>query len=79
VVVVVLNGGQFFLKQADMMIVDEGYGPDDLAVRRLCILADKVVANQVAKRLGAIGVTALRDEPVKLLQKAGVNGNANSA
>jgi hypothetical protein len=76
---IVLNSGQFFLKQADMMVVHQGYRTDDLAVWRFRILADKIVANQVAERLGAIGVTAFRDEPVELLQKTGVNGNAYSA
>ena len=76
---IVLDGRQLFLEESDMMVVHEGNCPDDLAVGRFRILADKIVANQVAERLGAIGVTAFRDEPVELLQKTGVNGNAYSA
>jgi len=76
---IVLNGRQFFLEQADMMIVHKGYRSDDLAIGRFRILADEIVANQVAERLGAVGVTALRDKPVELLQKTGVNRNAYSA
>src|ERR1700692_3299808 len=78
-VMIVLDGRQFFLEQSDMMVVYQGYRPDDLAVGRFRILADKIVANQIAKRLGAIGVTALRDEPVELLQQTGVNRHAYSA
>jgi hypothetical protein len=76
---IVLDGRQLFLEESDMMVVHEGNCPDDLAVGRFRILADQIVANQIAEGLGAIGVTALRDETIELLQKTGVDGNAYSA
>src|ERR1700720_1168132 len=61
------------------MVVNQCDCADDLALWGFRIFADEVVANQVAESLRAVGVTALRDEPVELPKKAGVNRHAYSA
>ncbi len=39
---------------------------------------DQFIADQVPKGFGAVGITALGDEPVELLQEIAAEGHANS-
>ena len=59
---VVLDIGEFLVQQAHVVIVDQGDGAHHLAFGRFPGLLDQLVADQVAERLRAVGVAALRDQ-----------------
>src|SRR5579859_3583447 len=61
------------------MIVDQGHGADHAGFGRLPGLLHELIADEVAEGFGAVGVTALGDELVELIQKLGIDSNANPA
>lgn len=79
VVVIVLDGVEFFAEQTDVMVVDKGDGADYIGVGRFPGLFDEVVADQVAEGFGAVGVSAPPDALIELFQKIAIDGNANPA
>jgi len=78
-VVIVLNGGQLLIELPHVVIVHKSDRADYLAIGGLPGLFDQFVANQVAERLGAVGIAALSDEVIELVQQVAVDGDANSA
>src|ERR1017187_2978567 len=78
-VVIVLDGRELLAELPHVMVVNQRHGADYLAVRRFPGLFHQFVANQVAKRLRPVGVAALPDEVVELVQQVAVDRYANSA
>ena len=78
-VMLMLQLGQFFADAVLVMVVDQGDGSHDDGIRRRCPLADQSVTNQIAKGLGAIGISVLAHPLVELLEKIGIQRHANSA
>ena len=78
-VVIVLNGSQFLIELPNVVIVHKSHCADYLAIGGFPGLLDQFVANQVAKCLGTVGVAALSDKVIELVQQVAVDGNANSA
>ena len=62
-----------------MVIVHQCDRADHITLRRLGHFLHKLVADQVPKGLGAVGVPALGDETVELLQEIGIDSYANPA
>ena len=79
VVVLVLNVGKFFRKQARVMIVDERHGADDESVRSDNGRVDQALANQIAKGFGAIFITLVGDKRIEAAKQVGVNRYADTA
>ena len=77
--VIVLDGGQLLIEVAHVMVVDQCHCADYMAIGRLPRLFHQFVANQIAKRLRPIGITAFPDEVIELVQQVAVNRDANSA
>jgi len=76
---VVLHRRQAVRKLAHMMIIDEGQRAHDRAIRFLRGLLDECVANQVAERFGAVGVSPLLNMFVEFGEKVGIDGHADAA
>jgi hypothetical protein len=74
----VLQIGQLFREEAGVVVVDEGDGPDDEAIRGNDGGANEAIPDQVAKGLGAILVALGGNEGVEFAQKLAVNGNADA-
>ncbi len=75
----VLEVRQFLVEKPDVVVVNERDRADHLAVRRRPCLFDEFVANQVAESLRPVRVAAPADQGVELFEKAGVDGDADSA
>ena len=75
----VLEVRQFFVEEADVMVVDQGDGSDYVAVRTFPGLLYEDIAYEVAKCFGAIGVSAGSDQLIKLLQQFGIDGHSDPA
>jgi len=78
-VIVMLQLGEPFGKQAGVVVVDQRHGPENLGIGRLPGLLDEFIADQVAERFRAVGISPLGDQLVELLQKIAADGHANSA
>src|SRR5437764_1129462 len=76
---VMLYAGQFLIQHADVVIVNQSNGTDDMAVGRFPDLLHELVANQIAESLGAVRVAALADQAVELVQQFRIDGYANPA
>ncbi len=79
IVLSMLQLGELFSNAAGMVIVDEGDGADNGSVGRRGAFSNEAVANEIAKGLRAIGITALCDGAIEAPQKVGVECNADSA
>jgi hypothetical protein len=77
-VIVMLQLGELFGKQARVVVVDQGHRAEDFGVRRLPGLLDQFIADQVAEGFRTVGISALGDELVELLQEVAADGYANS-
>jgi hypothetical protein len=56
----VLQPGQLFAHAVRVVIIDQGDAANHDGVRGCRAFANQAVANQVAKRLGAVGINCLR-------------------
>src|SRR5271166_1009344 len=75
----VLQSGELFAEQPDVVIVDQRDRADYVAVGALPGFLYQLVADQVAKRLRAIGVSARGDEAIEFVEKIGIDGYADAA
>jgi hypothetical protein len=62
-----------------MVIVNQGYRANDVAVRQVPVFLNQLVADQIAEGLGTVRITALPDVDIKLFQQIGIDGNADAA
>jgi hypothetical protein len=79
IVMLVLKLGELFAYAVRMVVIDQGDGSHDNGVRSGGSLADQAVANQIAKSLGAVGISAPAHPLIELLEKIGIQRNADSA
>ena len=79
VVVLVLEAGELVGDAVGVVVVDEGDSADDGGVGGGGAFGDEAVANEIAEGFRAVGVAALLDEAIELVQKVGVDGYANPA
>lgn len=70
--VIVLYVGELLIEHTHVVVVDQGYRAHHLAIRRLPRPFHQLVANQIAERLAAVGVSTLADETVELIKEPGV-------
>ena len=76
---VVLHGREAIRQKADVMIVDEGESSHHGTVGFGSGFLDQGVADQIAKRFGAVGVSALFNVLVEFGEKVGIDGYADAA
>ena len=60
-------------QQADVVIVEQGDGANDCAGWTLGDIVDQVGADEVAKRLGPVRITAPRDQIIEFLEQAALD------
>ena len=77
-VVFMLQIRQFFWQQTGMMIIDQRHGTDDECIRGFDNRADQAIANEVTKRLGAVGETLAGQEAIEALKKVRVDCHADA-
>jgi hypothetical protein len=61
------------------VVIDQGNGSHHNRSGGRAALANQTVANQIAKRLGAVGTSAPAHSPIELFEKIGIQRNADSA
>ena len=77
-VVRMLQFGQLLCDSVRVMVVDKCDGADDHGIGNRGSLCDQAIANQVAKYLGAVGVSKLGNEIVEAPEKIGIERNSDS-
>jgi len=70
-VIVVLQLRELFGKQARVVVVNQSHCPENFGIRRFPGLLHQFIANQVAERFGAVGISPFRDELVEFLEEIG--------
>jgi hypothetical protein len=78
-VIRVLQLGQFFGNPRGVMVVDEGNSAHYSRVRGCGLFGHQLIADQIAKSLGAIRVPSLADQTVKPLEKLRIQRNTDPA
>lgn len=76
---IVLQVGKFVAQHPDMMIVDKRDCPHHLTLGLLPHLFNQFIANQIAKGLRPVGVAALRNQRIELLEQVCVDSYADAA
>lgn len=76
---VVLHVRELLTQHPDVMVIDQRHRTDYVIVGLLPCGLYQFIADQIAKRFGAVRVSALANEIVKLRQKIRVNGHPNPA
>jgi len=77
VVILVLQLGELFAEQPDVMVVEQRHGTGYQSRGLDSRLLNQFRPDEIAKRFRAIGVAAAGNERVELLQQAMVDGHAN--
>ena len=70
--------GELFVEEPNVVVVNKRYGADDHTCRRFPSLFDEVLAHQIAKRFGPVRITPSRDQAIKVFEKILGNGDADS-
>ncbi len=78
-VMCVLQLGQLFRYAECVMVINQSDGSRRDRVGLGGLLGDKPFADEISKGLGAIGVAAFGERPVKSLQKIRIERDADSA
>jgi hypothetical protein len=75
----VLQLGQLLGDAGGVVVVDEGDGSHNSSVRGSSMYSHQLVADEVAKGFGAVGVTTLLNQAIKPIQKVRIQRNSDSA
>ena len=79
VVILVLDFSQFFGDAMRVVIVYQRDGAHHRGIGGGRLLSDQAVSDEIAKSLGAVGISAAGDGAVKPLEKVGIERNTDSA
>ena len=76
---IVLNVGELFVQISHVVVIDQRNRANHAAVGGFPHFFHELVADQIAKGLRPVGIAALSDQMIELIQEVGIDGNSNPA